>query len=163
MARINGITNPEVVAAARAGREGYNGRRSFSTYPIESFHGYATPAIGWMSRSWERILRERFGAGKVTQLLISFETTIAWNDVDYGWIMPDVSYSIITTVHHQGMSRAGWNRAGLGAMEPAMPWDATIEDARRVLSGELVFTSKGYGVNRVFTGTRPGPNYIPGE
>jgi hypothetical protein len=31
---------------------------------------------------------------------------------------------------------------------------------RRVLSGEIVFTSKGYGSNRVFTGTVPGPNYV---
>lgn len=166
MAQERGLTNPQVVAAARAGRFGINGGENYQTYPVDDFrarYGYTAPHLGWMPDSWVRIFRERYGMGKVSQVLVSFGTTIAWKDADYGWIMPDVSYSVITTIHHQGKARAGWNRTGLGAWEPAMPWDATIEDARRVLSGELVFISKGYGVNRVFTATIPGPNYVAGE
>lgn len=164
MARTKGLTNVEVVAAARAGRDGVSGSYNMQTYAVDNFRsrfGYTAAPVGRMPRSWARIFRERYGLGKVRQVVISFQTAIAWLDDDYGWVMPDVSYSIITTIHHQGKARAGWNRPGLGAWEPAMPWDATIEDARRVLSRELVFTSKGYGKNRVFTGTVPGPNYQP--
>lgn len=158
MARIAGLTNDEVVTAAREGRHGHNGRVSFQTYPVDGFSarfGYSAPHIGWMPESWENIYRERFGAGKVSQVLVSFQTTIAWLDADYGWIMPDVTYSTITSSKHQSPG------GRLLATRPAMPADATLEDARRVLSGELVFTSKGYGNRRVFTGTVPGTNYTP--
>lgn len=163
MAQVKGLTNTQVVAAARAGRFGSNGRVSFQTYPVDNFrsrYGYTAPHIGWMPDAWARIFRERYNAGKVAQVLVSFQTTIAWHDVDYGWIMPDVRYSSITGQHHQGKARGGWAWRGLDAREPAMPHDATIEDARRVLAGELAFVSKGYGSNRVFTGTIPGPNYV---
>lgn len=164
MARIAGLTNSEVITAARAGRMGHNGRVSLQTYPVDDFRarfGYSAPHVGWMPDSWARIFRERYSLGKVSQVLVSFQTTIAWNDADYGWIMPDVQYSIITTTKHQNPARGGWCTTGLDAREPAMPWDATLDDARRVLSGELVFTSKGYGMNRTFTGTIPGPSYRP--
>lgn len=152
MARIAGLTNPEVVTAAREGREGHNGRDSFSTTPGD---WYAFAPVGRMPKPWATAFRERFYAQKVVHILFSFSTPIAWLDADYGWIMPDVSYSAITSSKHQSPA---WR---LRAARPAMPWDATPEDARRVLSGELVFTSKGYGMNRTFTGTVPGPNYIP--
>lgn len=157
MARIAGLTNEEVVTAAREGRHGHNGRVSLQTYPVDTYRarfGYLAPHIGWMPDSWARLLRERWNAGKVTQALVSFQTTIAWHDADYGWIMPDVTYSVITSGKHQGPA---WR---LRATRHAAPFDATADDMRRVLSGELVFTSKGYGRNRVFTGTRPGPAYV---
>lgn len=157
MARIAGLTNSEVITAARAGREGHNGRVSLQTYPVDNFHarfGYTAPHVGWMPDSWARIFRERYSLGKVSQVLVSFQTTIAWRDADYGWIMPDVRYSVITSSKHQSPA---WV---LRAAQHAMPDDATLDDARRVLSGELVFTSKGYGMNRTFTGTIPGPNHV---
>lgn len=158
MAQERGLTNERIVNAARAGRFGINKRESFQTYPVDTFRarfGYLAPHLGWMPRSWQRIYRERYSAGKVLQALVSFETTIAWKDADYGWIMPDVNYSPITSSKHQGPAYR------LYATRHAMPYDATLEDARRVLAGELVFTSKGCGKSRVFTGTAPGPNYIP--
>lgn len=156
MAQERGLTNEQVINAARAGRIGVNGRASLQTYPVDGFRarlGYTAPHLGWMPESWQRIYRERYSAGKVLQALVSFQTTIAWQDADYGWIMPDVTYSVITSGKHQGPAY------GLYATRHAMPHDATLEDARRVLAGELVFTSKGYGNSRVFTGTAPGPNY----
>ncbi|QIG58549.1 hypothetical protein SEA_HUBBS_118 [Microbacterium phage Hubbs] len=165
MAQVKGLTTAQVIAAARAGREGVSKSYNIQTYAVDDFrarYGYSGAPVGRMPESWARIFRERYGLGKVSQVLISFQTAIAWKDADYGWVMPNVTYSIITTTKHQGPARGGWNNPGLGdIVSPAMPWDATLDDARRVLSGELIFTRAGKWGNGKWNGTRPGPNYIP--
>lgn len=163
MAQVKGLTTAQVIAAARAGREGISKSLNIHTYPVDSFrarYGYSGAPVGRMPKSWAAAFRARYGAGKVTQVLVSFQTAIAWRDEDYGWVMPDVTYSIITTIRHQGPARGGWNNPGLGdIVSPAMPWDATPEDAARVLSGELIFYRAGKYGNGDWAGTRPGPNY----
>lgn len=149
MARVKGLTNEQVVNAAIARREGHNGRDSFSTEPGD---WYSLAPVGRMPKPWATAFRERFYARKVVHILFSFSTPIAWLDADYGWVMPAVRYSQITSSKHQSPA---WR---LDAARHYLPWDATADDARRVLSGELMFITDRQG--RAI-GTRPGPNYIP--
>lgn len=149
MARIKGLTNEEVVSAAMRRAEGHNGRDSFSTEPGD---WYLFAPVGRMPKPWAAAFRERFAARKVEHILFSFATPIAWLDADYGWVMPAVRYSQITSSKHQSPA---WR---LRAARPYLPWDATTEDARRVLAGELIFVTDRQGRA---TGTIPGPNYTP--
>lgn len=159
MAYRKNQTNAQIVPLALRGIEGETTTGNMSTED-RSRAGYAGPT-GAMPRVLADLYRRRNTARKVSTVIYSYNTPIAWLDADYGWIVPDETYSVTTTAKHQSQFYAGWNRPGLGSYRRiAMPYDATDDDADRVLSGELVFTSKGYGASRTFTGTVPGPNFV---
>lgn len=146
-------TNESIVPAAMRGENAETANGNFSTVRVDA--PYFARWVGSMPKAWAGLFTERVQAGMVTQAIYSYSTPIAWLDREHGWIIPDVSYSVTTSVKHQTHLYRLKGRA------VSAPWDATAKDMRRVLSGELVFTYKGHGVNRVFTGTVPGPNYQP--
>ena len=153
MAYRKNQTNSQIVALALCGAEGETttGNMSTSSKRGRRYIG----GTGYMPKSWAALISERAEAGAVLQVIRSYTTPIAWLDRDYGWVIPCVSCSVTTSTKHQSQLYR------LHGTMYYMPHDATLEDARRVLAGELVFTSKGYGNSRVFTGTVPGPNYTP--
>lgn len=147
-------TNESIVPAALRGEYAETANGNFSTHPAV-YGAYA----GNMPKAWARLYAERVSARKVSQVIFSYRTPIAWLDADYGWIIPTVTYSVTTSGKHQPHLHRGWNRPGLpDPSRLSMPWDATPEDARRVLSRELVFV---YNAKGDAVGTRPGPNYTP--
>lgn len=152
MAYRKNLTNDQIVPLAMMGGEGETATGNMSTCVIDQ--PYMSRWYGYMVGAWRTLWIERVQMGKVTHAIYSYNTPIAWFDLNYGWIIPDVIYSATTSSKHQSQL---WRTTG---RRVAVPDDATPEDMRRVLSGEMVFTSKGYGVNRVFTGTRPGPSYV---
>lgn len=155
MAYRKNQTNRQIVTLALDGTEGETTTGNMSTED-RSRMGYAG-STGFMPHAWADLYRVRNTARKVSTVIYSYNTPIAWLDADYGWVIPAVTYSVTTSAKHQT------HLYRLRGTMYCMPYDATAEDARRVLAGELVFTSKGYGNSRVFTGTVPGPNYVEGE
>ena len=151
MAYRKNQTNAQIVSLALSGNEGETTTGNMST-ENRGHLGYAG-ATGHMPRAWERLYSARAASRAVVRVIYSYNTPIAWLDRDYGWIIPDASYSVTTSTRHQSQLYR------LRGRMISAPWDATAEDMRRVLTGELSFTYKGYGSNRVFTGTVPGPNY----
>ena len=152
MAYRKNQTNAQIVPLAIAGLEGETTTGNMST---ENRHnlGYAG-SRGSMPKAWARLYSDRAAERAVLRVIYSYNTPIAWLDRDYGWVIPDVSYSVTTSAKHQTHL---WKLRGTTL---AMPWDATPEDARRVLSGELVFTRAGKWGTGDWNGTRPGPNYV---
>ncbi|AWY06337.1 hypothetical protein SEA_TANDEM_4 [Microbacterium phage Tandem] len=144
------LTNSQIVPLALMGGEGETttGNMSVSDRTGRRYMG----GTGQMPRPWARLIDERAQAGAVSMVIYSYSTPIAWRDADYGWVIPDVTYSTTTSCKHQNKL---WRLYGTTYY---MPWDATAEDARRVLSGELAFVRdrKGRAVATV-----PGPNYRP--
>lgn len=148
-------TNADIVPAALAGKDAATANGNMSTYPVDDFrarYGYTGTPVGQMHGALADLLRERFTAGKVRQVILSYQTPIAWLDAEYGWIVPVVSYSITTSANHQSKLHR------LRGTYIYMPHDATIEDARRVLADEMRFTTDRKG-NAI--GTVPGANYTP--
>lgn len=131
-----------------------NGNMSTDHYR-PGFTRYGAPYAGSLPRVWRRWLDSRFNAGAIAQVIYSYSTPIAWFDDAYGWTIPAESYSTTTSTKHQTHL---YRTTGTTY---AIPYDATQADVQRVMDGEMYFTYKGYGRNRVFTGTVPGPNYIP--
>lgn len=130
-------TNAQIVTAAQMGREAQTTTGNMSTL-------FYVRSIGSLPRAWERLLIERRNLGAITQVIYSYSTPIAWFDTEHGWIVPQVRYSITTSSKHQT------HLYRLGGRHIYLPWDATEDDARRVLSGELIFSNGR---------TYPGPNY----
>lgn len=149
MAYRKNQTNAQIVALALKGIEGETSTGNMSTRGPSAWGN-----TGHMPRAWANLFGERFRAGLVQRVIYSYSTPIAWLDAERGWIIPEETYSVTTSAKHQT------HLYRLLGRRIAVPYDATAEDMRRVLMGELVFVSKGYGANRVFTGTRPGPNYV---
>lgn len=151
MAYRKNQTNAQIVALALRGIEGETTTGNMST---ENRAGlpYAG-SRGHLPAPWAQLYVERAQALAVLRVIYSYNTPIAWLDAEHGWIIPSVTYSPTTSSKHQTHL---WR---LGGTTRYMPWDATAEDARRVLSGELSFVtnSKGRAVATV-----PGPNYISG-
>lgn len=156
MAYRKNQTNTQIVALALHGMSGETTTGNMSTDSFRVGFERRLPFQGHMPSNWAELLDSRFRAGRVAQVIYSYSTPIAWLDAEHGWIVPSVSYSHTTSTRHQSQLYRLPN-----ARRIAAPYDATGEDMRRVLAGELAFTSKGYGLNRVFTGTVPGPNYRP--
>jgi len=142
-------TNAQIVPLALAGGEGATktGAMSVDRYRVGSSR--FTPYSGSLSGAWERLLSDRFHAGRIEAVVYSYSTPIAWLDADYGWIVPIVRYSITTSSKHQSHL---WK---LGGRHIYMPWDATPADAQRVMDGKMIFNGDA--------NTRPGPNYVEGE
>lgn len=147
MAYRKNQTNAQIVALAMMGIEGETTTGSMST---SSNHGRRyIGGTGYMPKSWAALISERAEAGAVLQVIRSYATPIAWLDREYGWIIPIVSYSITTSSKHQSQLHR------LRGRHIYMPWDATPEDAQRVLDGKMVFNGD--------RNTHPGPNYVEGE
>jgi hypothetical protein len=54
-------------------------------------------ALGRLPEPYESVLRERASAGFVDYVVYSYGTPIAWHDVNRGWVMPAVKYSVTTS------------------------------------------------------------------
>jgi len=148
MAYRKNQTNAQIVALALHGIEGETTTGNMSTENRDRL-GYAG-SRGHMPQPWARLYSERAQDRAVLRVIYSYNTPIAWLDRDYGWVIPCVSYSVTTSAKHQSQLYR------LRGTTYYMPWDATPEDARRVLAGELSFIRDGKG--RAIA-TVPGPNY----
>ncbi|WMI33879.1 hypothetical protein SEA_ERENYEAGER_119 [Microbacterium phage Erenyeager] len=155
MAYRKNQTNAQIVSLALKGVEGETTTGNMST---ENRHnlGYAG-SRGHMPRAWARLYSDRAVERAVLRVIYSYNTPIAWLDADYGWIIPAVRYSATTSIKHQSQLYR------LQGRRIEVPWDATAEDMRRVLSGEMFFLRAGKWGTGNWQGTRPGPNYVAGE
>lgn len=150
MAYRKNQTNAQIATLALNGAEGETTTGNMS---VQNRAGYLlAPHTGYMPKPWARLMGERAMAGAVSMVIYSYSTPIAWLDREHGWVIPAVSYSVTSGKHRTHL----WRLRGTTYY---MPHDATAEDARRVLSGELAFVrdTKGRAVATV-----PGPNYISG-
>ncbi|WNO25902.1 hypothetical protein SEA_ASEGATO_120 [Microbacterium phage ASegato] len=157
MAYRKNQTNAQIVPLALKGIEGETTTGNMSTNSYRVGFSRFTPYSGNLPKSWARLLGERFHAGRIAQVIYSYSTPIAWLDADYGWIIPAVTYSATTSIKHQSQLYR------LQGRRIEVPWDATAEDMRRVLSGEMFFLRAGKWGTGNWQGTRPGPNYVAGE
>lgn len=66
-------------------------------------------SLGRLPSDWQRTLQAR--RGYVDYVIYSYATPIAWHDVEAGWIVPEVSYSITTTIQ-QNQVRAALHEQG---------------------------------------------------
>lgn len=148
-------TNESIVPAALRGQNAETTSGNFSTADRGSRRYIG--GTGNMPKAWARLVSDRAEAGAVSQVIYSYSTPIAWKDRDYGWIIPAVTYSATTSIKHQT------HLYRLGGRRIEVPWDATAEDMRRVLSGEVIFIRSGKWGTGNWQGTRPGPNYVAGE
>lgn len=152
MAYRKNQTNAQIVPLALRGMDGETATGNMSTERIVStYYAYRT---GNMPKAWARLYAERVREAKADQVIYSYATPIAWLDRDYGWVIPSVTYSATTSSKHQSQLYR------LGGRRISAPWDATPEDMRRVLAGELIFTRAGKWGTGEWNGTRPGPNYV---
>jgi len=155
MAYRKNQTNAQIVPLALKGMEGETTTGNMSTDSYRVGFERRLPFQGHMPTNWANLLDWRFRAGRVAQVIYSYSTPIAWLDADHGWIIPNVTYSPTTSSKHQTHL---WK---LGGRLIDAPDDATEEDMRRVLAGELVFVRGGRYARGPFIGTVPGPNYRP--
>ena len=155
MAYRKNQTNAQIVPLALAGFEGETTTGNMSTNSYRVGYSRFTPYRGNLPKAWARLLGERFHAGRISQVIYSYSTPIAWQDADYGWIIPRVTYSITTSSKHQT------HLYRLRGRNLAMPWDATPEDAQRVMDGRMLFVTDSR--SRFAVATIPGPNYVAGE
>ena len=147
-------TNSQIVTHALRGADAVTKTGAMSTDAYRVGHGRYTPYQGQLPKVWARILSDAFQAGRISQVIYSYSTPIAWHDSELGWIIPSVRYSATTSIKHQThLYRLNGRRVHL-------PYDATFDDAQRVLSGRMGYRYDPKG-NPV--ATVPGPNYIAGE
>lgn len=150
------LTNSEIVGCALRGEDAQTTTGNMSTDSYRVGFSRFTPYVGYLPKPWRHVLSEAFNAGRISQVIYSYSTPIAWHDSRYGWIVPDVSYSPTTSTKHQP------HLYRLGVPSIAIPYDATDEDAQRVLDGKMIFCRSPRN-GRTVTHTIPGPNYIEGE
>lgn len=154
MAYRKNQTNAQIVSLALHGIEGETTTGNMSTENREGI-GYAG-SRGQMPKAWARLYSDRAHERAVLRVIYSYSTPIAWLDRDYGWIIPRVTYSVTTSAKHQSQLYRIRDARNL-----AMPWDATPEDAQRVMDGRMLFVTDPR--SRYAVGTIPGPNYVAGE
>jgi hypothetical protein len=87
-----------------------NYRSEFSN-SNKTFMGVLIPKGGWNSAGrlpteWYSTFRDRLHAEKISYVVYSYNTPIAWLDTEQGWIEPDVSYSPTTAQHQSAVSVA---------------------------------------------------------
>ena len=77
---------------------------------------YGEAGVAWTRGYLPSRFRDEFVArhDHITYTVVSYATPIAWYDDEYGWIIPDVTYSVSTT-RQQGIIR----RALSGAYDTA--------------------------------------------
>ena len=148
------LNNDQIVGAALRGEDAVTKSGNMSTDAYRVGFGRLIPYQGQLPKPWVSVLGEAFRAGRVSQVIYSYSTPIAWHDSDRGWVIPDVSYSATTSTRHQPRLRH------LRVARTLIPWDATEVDAQRVMDGRMYFANDGRGRA---TRTFPGPNYVEGE
>lgn len=132
-----GKTNYDIVPAAKAGKDAKTTTGNFSTdhYRREFPRMYA-PYTGHLPARLERILHAAFREGRISQVIYSYSTPIAWLDGDT-WIVPDVTYSATTSSKHQSQL---WKLSNV----KYVPWDAGQSEYAQILAGATVYTRR-YG------------------
>lgn len=149
---IKNRTNSDIVTHALRGENAQTTTGNMSTDRVT--HGLVGYYTGNLPKVWRHILSNAALDGRISQIIYSYSTPIAWHDSRYGWIIPRVSYSITTSSKHQT------HLYRLRGQHIYLPWDATPEDAQRVLDGKMHFVTNYSGR---CIGTVPGPNYVEGE
>lgn len=131
-------TNADIVPAALQGRDAHTASGNFQTYSVDEFrarYGYTAPHMGHPPRSLQKVLRARYGTGSIRQIIVSYQTPIAWLDGDV-WIVPNVTYSVTTSAKHQSQLYRLPNARRVA-------WDTPLDEYMRVLDGLMVYTDKG--------------------
>lgn len=150
------LNNDQIVPAALRGESAMTTTGNMSTDSYRpGFTRWGAPYTGSLPLAWQGILNAAFNAGRISQVIYSYSTPIAWHDSQYGWIVPRVTYSPTTSSKHQTHL---WRLRGRHIV---LPWDATPEDSQRVLDGKMIFETDRSG--RYAVRTVPGPNYVAGE
>lgn len=146
-------TNASIIGYALRGEDARTGNGNMSTDSFRVGFPRRAPYYGQLPKAWQGILEGGFGNGRISQVIYSYSTPIAWHDYEYGWIIPAVSYSVTTSGKHQTHL---WKLSG---RRIALPLDASAEEAQRVMDGKMYYGTNGREVTRSF----PGPNYVKGE
>lgn len=148
-------TNRDIIDYALMGTDARTGNGNMSTDSFRVGFSRMAPYRGQLPNVWFGILDDAFSNGRISQVIYSYSTPIAWHDSRYGWIIPNVRYSITTSGKHQThLWRLPYGR------NITLPYDASDIEAQRVLDGlmDYRFNSRSEAV-----GTIPGPNYVEGE
>lgn len=148
------LTNAGIIGCAVRGENAMTTTGNMSTDHFEIGHSRFTPYCGHLSEAWASVLSDGFAGGHVSQVIYSYSTPIAWHDARYGWVIPIARYSATTSSKHQSQLYM------LPGRHILIPWDATADDAQRVMERKMYFANDGRGRA---TRTFPGPNYVEGE
>ena len=130
-------TNSQIVTAALEGKDASTPNGNMSTRHV-NLNRWAWDT-GHMPKAWAHLFKGRVRKGAVSQIIYSYATPIAWKDSVHGWIIPQVSYSTTTSSKHQT------HLYRLRGRHITLAWDATAEDAQRVLDGIMIFTTDTRG------------------
>lgn len=149
-------TNASIIGHALRGESARTGNGNMSTDSFRLGFSRRAPYYGHLPKAWQGIIEDGFSHGRVSQVIYSYSTPIAWHDERYGWIIPDVRYSVTTSSKHQTHL---WRLRGRRIL---LPWDASQNEAQRVLDGKMIFTTLGRWDGKIVC-TIPGPNYVEGE
>lgn len=131
------VRNDQIVPYAQASTPeepiaAYSHTESFSTSP-----DFAS-TCGHMPLSLFFLYRER--APHITQVILSYDTPLAWRDGST-WVIPDITYSATTSTRHATHLHRLSNVI-------TIPTDCGTEEYHRYLLGFMHYTGKG---------TAPGP------
>ena len=143
---IKNLTNAQIIGCALRGEDAQTTTGNMSTEKVT--HNYIGYYAGKLPKVWRHVLSNAELAGRISQVIYSYSTPIAWHDSQYGWIVPAVTYSPTTSSRHQT------HLYKLRVPRTYLPYDATPEDAQRVLDKKMYFTDKR---------SYAGPAFIEGE
>lgn len=132
-----GKTNADIVTVAlRGGNATASGGNMSTDHYRGDFSRWGAPFHGYLPARLRDRLDEVFRAGRISQVIYSYSTPIAWKDGDV-WIIPDVRYSVITSTKHQTHL---YRLRG-----QYIPADAGSSEYAQVLAGATVYTpGQGY-------------------
>lgn len=96
---------------------------------------------GYMDPLTFELLQDFAREGRTGRCLISYRTPIAVEVLDKTgdfsvWLVPDIYYSAITSVHHQSKVLLLQKSARV----EYIPWDATKEDVERIICAQMKYT-----------------------
>lgn len=149
-------TNADIIVYAQQGRDARTSNGHMSTDSFRVGFSRNAPYYGHLPRPWRYAIEKHFREGKVSQVIYSYSTPIAWRHEDLGWIIPRVSYSTTTSTKHQT------HLYRLHGSRITLPYDASEEEIDRVLDGKMIFSTNGRWDGQIVC-TIPGPNYVAGE
>lgn len=136
---VRNSTNRDIVTYALRGVDAQTKTGNMSTNAYREGFPRLTSYYGHLPKVWRRVLDGGFALGAISQVIYSYSTPIAWHDSRYGWIIPVVSYSTTTSTRHQT------HLYRLGGRHIKLPYDASNEEAQRVLDGLMVYTTDSRG------------------
>lgn len=149
-------TNASIIGYALRGEDARTGSGNMSTDSFRVGFSRPNPYTGHLPDVWNNFLESAFQDGRISQVIYSYSTPIAWRDEKYGWVVPAVTYSVTTSSKHQT------HLYKLRGRRIFLPWDASAEEAQRVMDGKMIFTTLGRWDGKIVC-TIPGPNYVAGE